>query len=103
HRWLTCLAVLGLAGSVAIPAAFVEINMNDESESDRIALRYQVNGEYSLEKVREAVDLIEAYLYENQDAFELETVYSFYNTNSAGSTLVLRQDRTQSSSEIREA
>jgi hydrophobic/amphiphilic exporter-1 (mainly G- bacteria), HAE1 family len=103
RRWLTCFAVLGLAASVAVPIKFVEVNMNDESESDRIALRYQVNGEYSLDKVREAVDVVEEYLYANQEAFELDSVYSFYNNSNASSTLILRKDRNRSSREIREA
>jgi HAE1 family hydrophobic/amphiphilic exporter-1 len=103
HRWLTCFAVLGLAASVAVPIRIVEVNMNDESESDRITLRYRVNAEYSLDKVAEAVDTVEAYLYANGDEFDLESVYSWYNNSNAVSTLVLRQDRRRSSREIREA
>src|SRR5690606_9291734 len=103
HRWLTCFAVLGLAASVAVPARLVEVNMNDESESDRITLRYQVNAEYSLDKVGEAVDAIEAWLHANRDEFDLESVYSWYNSSNAGSSLVLRADRRRSSREIREA
>ncbi|MBN1238712.1 MAG: efflux RND transporter permease subunit, partial [Gammaproteobacteria bacterium] len=103
HRWLTCFCVLALAASVAVPIRLVDVNMNDESESDRIFLRYQVNAEYSLDKVREAVDSVEAYLNADRDGFELESVYSWYNNSNATTSLVLREDRSRSSREIREA
>jgi hydrophobic/amphiphilic exporter-1 (mainly G- bacteria), HAE1 family len=103
HRWRTFFVVLAVAASVAIPARMVQIDMNAETEDDAIRLRYQVHGEYTLEKVREAVDVIEEYLYANRDAFEIDAVYSTYSHNVANSTLLLRRDRRQSNREIREA
>ena len=103
RRWLTFGAIVAILLSAIVPGMMVKADMFPETDDDRIMLRYHVAGNYSLEKVREAVDTIEAYLYEHQEQFEIESVYSYYTNDRAESTLSLRPDRKQSNAEIREA
>ncbi|MEM1080729.1 MAG: efflux RND transporter permease subunit [Pseudomonadota bacterium] len=103
RRWMTTFAVLAMLVSTAIPLSQLSTNMFDETEEDRIMLHYNVVGNYSLDTVRNAVDRIEAYLLDNQQAFEFESVYTYYNNNRAESTLILNAERTRSNEQIREA
>ena len=95
-RWTSALVVVLILLSVIIPAGQVTTNMFDEADEDRMMLRYNVEGTYTLEKVREAVDQIEDYLRANQEAFEFESLYSYYNAGRAETTLILADGRTQS-------
>jgi len=76
--------------------------MFDESDGDRVLLRYNVEGSYTLEKVREAVDEIEAYLRANQEAIGIESLYSYYTYDRAETTLILDQDRDIALDEVRD-
>jgi len=87
------LAVLILA-SVAIPANFVKQDFfHDEDGSGQIRLFYHINGTYKLERVEAAVDKAEDYLYAHQDAFGFESVYSWYETGFAMSTIIMDPER----------
>ncbi|TVQ30550.1 MAG: efflux RND transporter permease subunit [Wenzhouxiangella sp.] len=101
HRWTTAALVLALLFSAAIPMGKVEQDMFDNVEGDRLMLRYNVAGTYTLDKVREAVDLIEAYLQVNKSEFEFDSLYSFYDAGRAETTLILNPDRRLSNEEIR--
>jgi HAE1 family hydrophobic/amphiphilic exporter-1 len=103
RRWMMFFVIVAILASVIVPAALVKTEMNPETEEDRIMLRYHVEGSHSMEKVREAVDAIEDYLYAHRQEFEFSSVYSFYTNDRAESTLILRPDRRQSNAQIREA
>ncbi|MGY6588128.1 MAG: efflux RND transporter permease subunit [Wenzhouxiangella sp.] len=102
HRWTSAVLVLALLFSVVVPIGKVQQDMFGQTESDRLMLRYNVAGSYSLETVRAAVDLIEDTLRANQDDFEFESLYSYYNDSRAETTLILREDRRLSNEEIRQ-
>ena len=101
-RWTAAMAILALLLSVVVPMGQVSTNMFDEAESERLMLRYNIQGSYSMDKVREAVDGIEAYLDAHRDQFEIRSLYSFYTDSRAETTLILRPDRRQSNERIRE-
>ncbi|MDZ7694201.1 MAG: efflux RND transporter permease subunit [Balneolaceae bacterium] len=50
----------------------------------------------TLERVEETVDRIEKYLYDNQENFEIESVYSYYESTHAQSTIILTEDDSAS-------
>ena len=102
YRWTAAGLVLLLLVSVVIPISQVQSNMFDESDGDRVLLRYNVEGSYTLEKVREAVDEIEAYLRANQEAIGIESLYSYYTYDRAETTLILDQDRDIALDEVRD-
>ncbi|MEE4639351.1 MAG: efflux RND transporter permease subunit, partial [Wenzhouxiangella sp.] len=102
YRWTAAGLVLLLLASVVIPISQVQTNMFDESDGDRLMLRYNVEGRYTLEKVRDAVDEIEDYLRANQKAIGFESLYSYYTTNRAETTLILDPEREITLDEVRD-
>lgn len=104
HRWASVGLILLILLSVAIPFSFVKMDMFDEPEDRRLRLHYHINGNYILEKVEEAVNVFEDYLFSHQDEFEIESVYSFYTNSYAMSTILLRKGKeaNKSMAQIRE-
>lgn len=105
RRWAAAGIVLGIVASVAVPAGVVKVDMFPPIPGKELRLIYNLNGTYTLDKVRAAVDSVEAYLYANQDSLEFTQVYTFYTTNHAMSTILLKEEaeRTRSDEQIKEA
>lgn len=102
-RWSFLIIVL-LIGTTAIPLSFMKLDMFDGPDDRRLRLHYNVNGNYKLEKVERIVDVYEEYLFDHQDEFEIESVYTYYETNFAESTLLLKKgkDARKSMSQIQD-
>jgi len=92
RRWLAGLSILALFLSVGIPASLVKINMFEPVQQRELVLRYNLHTSYTLDRVKETVDQIEDYLYSNQEAFEIASVYTYYSTGMAESTLILTDE-----------
>jgi HAE1 family hydrophobic/amphiphilic exporter-1 len=106
HRKTTVGIIFLMLASVAIPIAFVKKDMFPQQEDRRLRLFYHVNGNYRVEKVEGAVNVIEGYLFDHKDEFEIKSLYSYYNTNWAFTTILLKKDNEgakKSQEEIREA
>jgi HAE1 family hydrophobic/amphiphilic exporter-1 len=98
HRWVAAgLVVLTLA-SAAVPLSLVETDMFPQDQTRQLYLRYHLNGQYPLEKIKESVDRIEEYLYANQEEFEIRAVYTYYDEQGSANTLsaILLTDDDQS-------
>ncbi len=91
HRRASVGLILLLLFSVAVPMSLVKQDMFDEPDERRIRLHYHINGSYTVEKVEAAVDIYEDYLFENQDDFEIESVYTYYQGDYAMSTITLKE------------
>lgn len=104
HRYSSAGLVIMVIVTVAIPANFVKTDMFPPVETRDIRLHYNVKGNYVLEKVKESVDIVEGYLFENQEEFEIKSVYTYYNTDYAFSTIILvdEDDARKSVSKIKE-
>ncbi len=102
---IATLIIVGILLSTILPIMNVKIDMFPDRDDRRLYLRYHVNGNYRVEKVEQTVDRIEKYLYANKEAFDLESVYSYYETGYAMSTLILNDEEnaTKSEFEIRQA
>jgi HAE1 family hydrophobic/amphiphilic exporter-1 len=85
--------VLFVLISVAVPMKFVKMDMFNEPDDRRFRLHYHINDNYTVEKVEEAVNIFENYLFSRQDEFEIESVYSYYQSDYAVSTVVLKKGR----------
>ncbi len=103
HRRLTFVFILLLLFSTAVPLSFMKMEMFDEPEDRRLRLHYHINGSYALEKVEDAVDVFEEHLFANQDKLEIESIYSYYQTNYAMSTILLKKgdDANKSMNQIK--
>ena len=101
--WTFGFALLILA-SAALPFTFVKKEMFEESSQNRIRINFQVNGNYTVDRVESAVMPIEQFLLDNKDRFDIDSVYSYFVTNEAGTTIILNEQRKTklSAIEIRE-
>ena len=107
HPGKTGLITL-LAISSAVPVfmfGLLKADMFPRNDSERLFLPYHVNEVYALDTVEDAVDKIEAYLFENKEQFEIDSVYSFYDLGRAESTIILKnqETRTLSPEQIKDA
>ncbi|MBN1782933.1 efflux RND transporter permease subunit [bacterium] len=91
HRKWSILAFVVILFSVAVPIKLVPFKMFDEPDDRKFRLHYNIEGAYTLDKVEEAVDIMEAYLFEHQEEFEIRSVYSYYETDYAMSTILLEK------------
>lgn len=105
HKWAASGLVILTIVSVAIPGRFVQIDMFPRIDEREMYLHYHLNDAYVLERVKESVDRIEDYLYENQEEFEIESVYTWYTPDNATSTIILKDEKEskKSVSDIKQA
>src|SRR6056297_793489 len=92
RRKTSVLFILALFLSGAIPLFFMNVDMFPRVEERKLDLQYNLNSAYTLETVKESVDRIEEYLYSNQEIFEIESVYTFYESEYANSSINLIPD-----------
>jgi len=78
--------------SVMVPSQLMTVEMFPRVEERELYLHYNLNDSFVLERVKETVDKIEQYLYNHQDEFEIESVYSYYTSDFAQSTILLKED-----------
>ena len=90
--WSGLFAFLVLA-SVAIPMTLVKKDMFEESAQDRLRLFYQIDGKYTVDRVEAAVTPIEQWLLDNKERFDIDSVYSYFITDEAGTTILLKPER----------
>ena len=95
HRWLAGLMIVVTLASAAIPLTIVETDMFPQNQTRQLYMPYHLDGNYSLEKLKESVDRIEDYLYENQERFEIRAVYTYYSEKAEGtaSVILLKDDK----------
>ncbi|PTB90005.1 AcrB/AcrD/AcrF family protein [Pseudidiomarina aestuarii] len=91
-RWTGFFAVLLLL-SIALPFAGVSGDSAPQGFNDRIFINYRLHTQYSLAEVENEVSIMEDYLYRNQEAFDIDAVYSYYTPNYAISTVLLKPER----------
>ncbi len=91
HRKASVGIIILVLLSVLVPGKFVKQNMFGDPEDRRLRLHYHINGSYTVEKVEAAVDAFEEYLFENEEKFEIESIYSYYQGNYAMSTILLKK------------
>jgi HAE1 family hydrophobic/amphiphilic exporter-1 len=102
HPKSTGLAALLILASTAIPLGQVSSDNNDNQDGTRLRIIYHVEGQFPVERVEAMVNRMEAYLYQNQEDFYFESVYSYYSGERASSTLLLREDRDISMNDLKE-
>lgn len=92
HRaFVVFMAIVVLGAGFGVMGAFVKKDMFPQDTSRRLFLQYNVEGNYTLERVQEAVDRIEGFLYEHKEDFEIRSVYSYFEPGLAQSTILLKE------------
>jgi len=101
HRYAASGLILLIIASTAIPIQVMKMDMFPSNQDRELRLHYNLHSNYTLDEVEKNVDRIEQYLYEHQDEFEISSVYSYYRTDFAMSTLLLTEgDSAQKSVEL---
>jgi len=98
--------VVLVAGFVVMGSPLVKKDMFPQDTERRLFMQYNLDGVYSLERVEEAVNRIEDYLYGNKDEFEISSVYSYFDPTEGQSTILLKEadeGAKKSVEEIKEA
>jgi len=99
---LSAVFILGIIVSAVVVAksdAF-KLNMNEDEVNNRLFLQYNIRGIYPLEKTEDAVNKIEAFLDENKQRFDIESVYSYYRHSEAGTVIILDKESKQNPKEV---
>jgi HAE1 family hydrophobic/amphiphilic exporter-1 len=104
HPKISALVAVMVVVSVIIPAQFVTKDNFVDDTKRRLFLPYNIDGQYTIEKVEQAVSKIESFLYAHKDELDIDSVYSFYRNNLAQSTIILKdkEQATRSVTEIRQ-
>lgn len=89
HPWVSFFVIVAVVGSVAIPITQVENDMFPEGENRRVFMKYNLDNQYAVEKVEQAVNTIEDYLFAHKEEFEIKSVYSYYDIGQALSLIML--------------
>ncbi|MEM9103173.1 MAG: efflux RND transporter permease subunit [Pseudomonadota bacterium] len=77
--------------SIVVPASLVHSEMFPADSQRRLQLNYHLTGAFTVERIEEEVSRFESYLYDNAEDFDIDEVYSFFNTSRAESTLLLKK------------
>jgi HAE1 family hydrophobic/amphiphilic exporter-1 len=105
HRKSSAAIILATLASVMVPQSVVKQEFfPDNEDENEIRLIYHLNDTYTVERVERAVDRIEAYLLGNKEDLEIKSVYTFYQSRFAMSTLILKDpaDRERTAGELKE-
>ena len=102
-RWrkVSVLIILFILFSVMVPMMVVKKDMFPQHDDRRLFLEYNINGNYTLEKIESTVDMVEEYLYNHQEQFEIKSVYSYYQGDYAISTINLKKGKGAKKSQER--
>ncbi|MCH8538375.1 MAG: efflux RND transporter permease subunit [Alkalimonas sp.] len=84
------LALLTLA-SIVVPLGGVGSDDYSGEDDTRLVINYHIQGNYSLEEVRNEVRTMEAFLYSRKEEFHIESVYSYYRSGYAFTMVMLHE------------
>lgn len=84
-----------LFASMAIPMGAVTSDEGDGVDSTRMFINYKLDTNYSKDEVEKIVNKMEHYLYENQQQFEFDSIYSYYTNGYANSVINMNKTLTR--------
>jgi HAE1 family hydrophobic/amphiphilic exporter-1 len=84
---LTCVI-----GIMPLVLDLVKFDAFPQDVGRRLYMPLHIEGEHPLELVEEAVTTIEDYLFENQEEFDIRSVYSYYEKGDASVVILLTEE-----------
>ena len=88
HRLLSLGALLLLAGSAAVPIAFIEKQGEPRSRERQVPIRYTIHDAATKEIVEGYVDQVEAWLESRRSELRYESIYSWYSEREGAVTQI---------------
>jgi HAE1 family hydrophobic/amphiphilic exporter-1 len=96
------IVLICLLGISPLILQLVKFDAFPQDVGRRLYMPLHIEGEHPLERVEDSVSKIENYLFENQEAFDIRSVYSYYEKGEASVVILLTEEEeaTLSTSEI---
>ena len=102
--WKTALGIFMICVLGVLPLALnlVKFDAFPSDVGRRLYMDYHIEGSHTVERMEATVNTIEEYLFSRREEFNIESVYSYYNTELAQSSILLTddEDATLSTREI---
>jgi HAE1 family hydrophobic/amphiphilic exporter-1 len=95
HRGLVAGAALALLAVSCVPMYLTKKDMFPAGETRELRLQYQLNGSYTLEQIEQSVEVVERFLLENRERFEIRSVYSAFREQGGQTDILLVDDGTE--------
>lgn len=92
HRGRTLFATLVLLLVSVLPMSLTKQDMFPTGETRDLQLRYELNGAYQLSELERAVTQVEVYLNAHRKAFEIRSLYSYFDEQGNVITMLLLTD-----------
>jgi hydrophobic/amphiphilic exporter-1 (mainly G- bacteria), HAE1 family len=92
RRWWTALFTVLVIASVAVPINFVKFDTFPQEAGRQLLLQFHIEGKHPLPVVKRTVDIVEEYLFDHQEEFDLRSVYSYYD-EGRGQVMLLLNDK----------
>ena len=86
------IILICVIGVSPIALELVKFDAFPQEASRRLFMPLHIEGEHPLERVENAVYTIEDYLFENQEAFDIRSVYSYYEKGQASVVILLTEE-----------
>ena len=98
---IVLICVIGVA---PLALQLVKFDAFPQEASRRLYMPLHIEGEHPLERVENAVYTIENYLFDNQEEFDIRSVYSYYEKGQASVVILLtdEEDATVGTAEVLE-
>ena len=104
HPWWTGLGIVVTCVIGILPLALnlVKFDAFPQDVGRELYMPYHIEGQHSLERVEDAVNTIEGYLFSRQEELNIRSIYSYYQLDYAESAILLtdEDDATLSTKEI---
>ncbi|WP_064791684.1 efflux RND transporter permease subunit [Shewanella woodyi] len=92
HPKTSGVIALIILATTALPISMVKQDKSDGEGNNRLYINYQVEGRHSLDVTEAMITKMETYLYANKEAFQIDSVYSYFSADRGQSTLILNED-----------
>jgi HAE1 family hydrophobic/amphiphilic exporter-1 len=96
RKWMGLTLATAMAASGVAIYQQLDVNMNPDEESPRLELDYFIRGSVDIEYMEGFVEQVDAYLLSNKERFEIENVFTRYDTDSGKTIVNLKPDGTLS-------
>jgi len=102
--WKTFAGIVGicLIGIAPLVLQLVKFDAFPQDVGRRLYMPLHIEGEHPLERVEGTVGTLEDYLFENQEEFNIRSVYSYYEKSNAAIVILLteEEDATLSTTDV---
>ncbi|HEX2139648.1 MAG TPA: efflux RND transporter permease subunit, partial [Woeseiaceae bacterium] len=102
--WWTALGILLICviGVLPLVLQWVKFDAFPQETGRRLYMPYHIEGDHPVERVEQAVDTIEAWLFANKEELDIRSVYSYYEGTHAESVILLTEEEeaTLSTTEV---